>query len=311
MPLLTWQEFTVGGRPQGKTIPEDLKDFIENVSAVDRPALALLRRSKANTTYLEWLEDVLPARGHNAALEGIAHTDENLTVPTRSFTHVQTFYKSGSVSDTQRNVEHRGFGDALLYYEMKDVRTVLNSIEHTIHRGSPATGATSAARQTVGFLNLFTTNMTDFGSNVTLTEEVFNNLLQLPTDGGYDIRFSHCFVNSWAKRTISLYSTNVTRNVDAAARMQELVVDQYGSDFGDVGIFYARDQLKATSKTANGNSVVLLDPSFFETAWLTPLRTEVLARDGIRTRYQVYAQMGLVYRTEKAGGGCKNCVANI
>lgn len=283
------------------------------MSALDRPALALLRRSRARSTYLEWLEDSLPARGHNAALEGIAHTDQALTVPTRTFTHVQTFYKSGSVSDTERNVEHRGFGDALLYYEMKDVRTVLNSIEHTLHRGSAATGATSAARQFAGFLNLFSTNFTDFGSDVTLTEEVFNNLLQLPYDGGYDIRFTHAFTNSWLKRTISQYSTNVTRNVDAAARMQENVVDQYGSDFGDVGIYLSRDQIKASSKTddAPGNSLVLIDPMFFETAWLTPLRSEVLSRDGIRTRYQVYAQMTLVYRTEKAGGGCVNAVANL
>lgn len=280
---------------------------------MDRPALALLRRSRARTTFLEWLEDTLPSRGYRAAQEGIAFTDENITVPTRTFTHVQTFYRSASVSDTQRNVDHRGFGDALLYYEQKDVRTVLNDIEHTIHRGSAATGATNAARQFNGFLNLLSTNFTDFGSDVTLTEEVFNNLLQLPTAANQDIRFTHAFVNRWLKRTISLYSTNVTRNVDAAARVQELVVDQYSGDFGDVGVFFSRDQIAASSKSDDnpGNSLVLLDPMFFETAWLTPLRTEVLSRDGIRTRYQVYAQMTLVYRTEKAGGGCFNAVADI
>jgi len=48
--LLTWQEFTSGGRPQGGSIPEDLRDFVENVSAKDRPALALIRKSRVNTT---------------------------------------------------------------------------------------------------------------------------------------------------------------------------------------------------------------------------------------------------------------------
>lgn len=50
--LLTFQEFTAGGRPQGGTIPEDLRDFVENVSAKDRPALALFRRSRVNTTFV-------------------------------------------------------------------------------------------------------------------------------------------------------------------------------------------------------------------------------------------------------------------
>lgn len=53
MSLVTWQEFTSGGRPQGGSIVEDLRDFVENVSPVDRPALARFRRSRVPTTYVE------------------------------------------------------------------------------------------------------------------------------------------------------------------------------------------------------------------------------------------------------------------
>jgi len=310
MPLKTWQEFTAGARPQGGTIPEDLRDFVENVSAKDRPALALFRKSSVKTTFIEWLEDVLPSRAHNANNEGIAATDPDLVVPTRTFTHVQLFARWGQVSDTQRLTDHKGFSDALMYQEKKAIEATLNDIEHALHRGSSATGATDASRQFGGLLNILTTNFTD-SSGTTLTEEVFNDYVQAFVDNGTEIRPSVAFVNSWLKRTISLYSTKVTRNVDAAARIQELVVEQHRSDFGDVGVFYSRDQLKSATKTTQGNSITLVDPSFFETGWLLPLRSEILARDGLRTKFQISAQMTLIFRTEKAGGGATSVVANI
>lgn len=303
--LLTFQEFTAGGRPQGGTIPEDLRDFVENVSAKDRPALALFRKSKVNTTFIEWLEDTLPSRGYNAYDEGVDATDPALTTPTRTFTHVQQFARWAKVSDIQRFVDHKGFSDALLYQEKKLMEATMNDIEHAIHRGSSATGATNAPRQFGGLLNILTTNFTD-ASGVTLTETVFVNLTQLFVDNGTEVRPNVAFVNSWLKRTISHYATKVTRNVDASARVQELVVEQHKGDFGDISVFYSRDQLKGATSTGPGNSLVLLDPSFFETGWLTPLRSEILARGGLNTKLQMSANMTLIYRTQRAGGGGPN-----
>jgi len=302
MALLTWQEFTAAARPQGGSIPEDLRDFVENVSPVDRPALGLFRKSRVNTTFIEWMEDSLPSRAHNAYIEGVQATDQAQTTPSRTFTHVQQFARWGYVSDTQRSVEHKGFNDMYLYQEQKAVESTLNDIEHALHRGSAATGATSAARQFGGLLNVLSTNFTD-SSGTTLTEEVFGDLIQLYVDNNVDIRPNTAFVNALIKRTISLYSTKLRYNIPAMAKTQMLVVDKYESDFGNVDIYFSRDQLKSASKTTYGNSVVLLDPSYFEVGFLTPLRTETLARDGLRTRFQVSAEATMIYRTEKAGGG--------
>jgi hypothetical protein len=299
--LLTYQETSdLIGPKSNASIVEDLRDFIENVSAVDRPALALLRKSRVRTTYVEWLEDVLPARAHDAWDEGIAHTDISLATPTRSTATVQTFAKFGQVSDTQRNVEHAGLNDMFLYQEQKKVAEALNDMEHAIHRGSVVTGASGTARQMAGFLNVITTNATD-SSGTTFTEEVFNDLVQLFVDGGTEIRPSVCFVNSYGKRTISLYSTQVTRNIQASDAMQKLIVEAHESDFGRVNIHYSRDQLNPANKTSQGMSCTIIDPDFFELGFLQSLRSEVLARDGLRTRFQVSSQMTLVYRTEKGG----------
>jgi hypothetical protein len=308
--LLTWQEFTAGGRPQGGSIPELLLDFIENVSPIDRPALALLRKVRVSGTYVEWQEDALASRAHNAWLEGVDSTNPDLTTPSRKFTHVQNFMKFGEVSDIQRYVDHKGFNDAYMYQENKKVNELLNDIEHTLHRGSAATGATDTARQFPGLLNILTTNFTS-SSGTTLTEEVFNNLLQLFYDNAVDVTPSVAFVNSWLKRTISLYSTNVTRFMPAMTPVQKLVIEEHQSDFGTVRIYLSRDQLKSASKVTSGNSIVFIDPSYFETGWLSPLTSEQLARQGSKTRFMIQANMTLIYRTEKAGGGGTDFVPYI
>ncbi len=308
--LLTWQEFTAGARPQGGTIPELLMDFVQNVSPVDRPALALFRKVRVTGTYVEWLEDALAARGHNAQPEGVDSTNPDSVTPTRTFTHVQNFLKWGEVSDIQRFVNHKGFNDAMLYQKDKRMQELLNDIEHAIHRGSSATGATNASRQFGGLLNIHTTNFTA-SSGTTLTESVFNNLLQAFYDNSVDARPSVAFVNSWLKRTISLYSTNITKNVNASEKVQILTVERHQSDFGDVYIYLARDQLNSVTKYLQGSSIVLLDPSFYETGWLTPPQSEELARQGTKTRFQIQANMTLIYRTQKAGGGGTGFVPNV
>lgn len=253
---------------------------------------------------------MLPGRAHNAHIEGAGQTDPALVVPTRTFANVQTFARWGQVSDTQRNVEHKGMSDSFLYQEKKAIDSTLNDIEHALHRGSSASGETNATRQLGGLLNILSTNFTN-ACGITLTEEVFGNLTQLFVDNGTEIRPSVALVNSWLKRTISLYNTKVTRNVDAAAKIQYLTIEQHRGDFGDVFVFYARDQLKSATKSASGNSIVLLDPSYFETGWLQPLMSEVLARTGLRTQFQISAELTLIFRTEKAGGGGINFIPFI
>jgi hypothetical protein len=139
--LQSYQELVASSPKSNASIIEDLRDFVENVSAVDRPALALLRKSRVRTHYVEWNEDSLAARAHNAADEGQAATSPDLTTPSRATASVQIFAKWGMVTDVQRAVEHVGMEDMYLYQENKKVKEVLNDIEHAIHRGSMVTGA--------------------------------------------------------------------------------------------------------------------------------------------------------------------------
>lgn len=301
--LLTWSEFAIDVAPKAQgSIPENLMDFIENVSPVDRPVLSMLGKTKVNSTRVEWLQDSLASRGHNAWVESVSSTNPDLTTPSRTFADVQTFMKFGEVSDIQRAIEHKGFSDAYLYQESKKLNELTNDIEHALCRGSAATGGTAAARQLAGLLNIFSTNWTS-SSGTTLTEDIFVDRLQAFYDNNVDVKPSACLVNSWLKRTISQFSTKVTRNIDAAAKVQVNVIERHQSDFGDILVYLSRDQLKSATRITQGNSIVFIDPSYFLTGWLQPVMVETLARTGTQSRFMIAGSLTLLYRTEKAGGG--------
>lgn len=306
MALVTWDEFTAGQRPQGGTIPEMVFAEVTNLVSRRRPLMSSISTAGLDTLYPELLSDTLPTRGHNAFIEGVQATDQALTQPTRHFTHVQSFAKWGYVSDEQRLVRHIN-EDPFVYQTRKRLQELLNDVEHALHRGSSATGATSAARQFNGLLNIFSgqsgTATYTSSSGTTFTEEVLVDLLQAFGDQSLDVRPTQVYVNSWLKRTISEFSTRVTRNVDAASRRQELIIERHASDFGDLDVMYSEDQLKGASKTVYGNSICFVDPSYFKVGWLRPPTVEQLPRDGLRDRFQINAQVTLLFDHEKGGGG--------
>jgi hypothetical protein len=275
---------------------------VVNVISRRRPLMANLSSRPVQGTFIESLEDTLDSRGYNATLEGAAATNPALSQPTRIYFHVQSFSEWGVVSDEQRLVSHYN-EDPYAYQIRKALDHLMNDIEHTAHRGSAATGATSAPRQFNGLLNIFGSTTFTSSSGTTFTEGVLVDLLQSFRDNSYDVFPTQAYVNSWLKRGISEFSTKVTRNVDVGSKLQMLVVERHASDFGDLDVIYSEDQLKSATRTTQGNSICFVDPSKFELGWLRAPTVETLARDGLRDQFQINAHVTLIYKTSKAGGG--------
>lgn len=311
--LVTYDEIAVGGAGQGgQTMKEIVLPEVIRVTSSKRPLMSLLSTEMISSLFLERLEDTLKTRGHNAVLEGAQHTSPNLIQPERLQYIVQRFARWGEVSDEQRDTSHHN-QEPFSYQVAKNIEELLNDIEHALHRGSAITGNTDAARQMDGLLNILPgeATFTDDASGTTLTEKVFVDTLQTFKDQSYDVNPNTTIVNSWLKRTISEFSTKVTRNVDVDARMQALVIERHSSDFGDVDIVYSEDQLKANSATEQGNSLVHIDRGMFKVGWFKPPTVEQLTRQGFSDRFQETAQVTLTYGTKKAGGGGVGYVANI
>lgn len=311
--LVTWDEFS-GTEVKGGTFREIVMSEVINAISKDRPLMAILATENVDQLFFERLEDTLGARGHNAVQEGAPFTAPALTTASRLGYHVQRFAEWGQVSDEQRDSSHYN-GDPFSYQVGKKMDEMLNDVEHALHRGSVVSGASGTARQLDGLLNIFdvtgtVTFQTD-ASGTTFTEPEFINRLQVFRDQKYGIRPSVAICGAYLKRTISEFSTKVTRNVDAAGLRQILLVERHTSDFGDVDIVYSEDQLQASSATEAGNSICMIDPAYFKVGWFKAPTFEKLTRDGFRDRFQMTCQATLVYKTRKAGGGGKGYVANV
>lgn len=303
--LATWDEIVASTLRSENTIREDLMDAIWNVTPHETPLLSRLTQAPVDNDYVQWLVDVYADAATNAQLEGIAFTHLSLTVPTRAANITQIFYKGGMIADRARAVARAGMADPVVYYEGKHVVEIKRDMELAIVKGSAVTGTTNSANQMNGFLNFLSTNNTVL-SGVTLTEEVFNDVLEM-TWGNTAMMPNEVFVGPKLRRTISLYSTNVTRYEDAAAKRQILTTGTYDSDFGQVHHNLHRDLLSAAASANTANELLLIDPNWFATGWLQPFRREVMPRDGKRDRYQMSAELTVLFRNEAAGACVTNC----
>jgi hypothetical protein len=310
--LVTWDEFT-GTEIKGGTIKEIVMSEVANVIARDRPLMAILGTEEVDSLFVERLEDTLGSRGDNAVSEGAPFTAPDLSTASRLGYHVQRLAKWGQVSDEQRDTAHYN-EDPFAYQVGKATDELMNDDEHTLHRGTVASGASGTARRLEGLLSVFdysgTTTFKTDASGTTFTEAEFIGRLQTFKDNNYDVQPSVALVNSWLKRTISEFSTKVTRNVDAVGARQVLLIERHTSDFGDVDIVYTRDQLNAASATVQGNSFIVIDPSMLSVGWFKRPTFEQLSRDGFRDRFQMTNQLTLIYKSRKAGGGGLGYVAN-
>jgi hypothetical protein len=274
--------------------------------------MTMIGSEPVQALFFERLEDTLASRSHNAAAEGAQFTAPALTQPSRLQYIVQRFADWGEVSDEQRDTAHYN-GDPFPYQISKNVEELLNDIEHALHQGSAVTGTSSAARQLEGLLNILPgqETWTTDASGTTFTEAVFIGILQSFRDQKYQVDPDVALVNSWLKRSISEFSTKITRNIEASTKMQMLLVERHESDFGAVDVVYSEDQLKASSATEQGNSIVMLERQRFRKGVFKPVTVEPLTREGFSSRFQATSQLTLVYDTKKAGGGGVGYVGNI
>lgn len=292
--LVTWAEIVASSLRSDKSLREELHDAVYNVAPSETPILSSLGDAAVKSRFPQWQTDTYRAAAGNAVVEGFSYTAYALTVPSRADNVVQTFYASGQVSDTQRNVDHAGMDDPLGYYEAKSVVEIKKDIELALIKGSAATGTTNTATRMNGLMNVISTNKTSL-SGITFTENIFNNLLQLawtntavmPTD---------VYVGPRLKRTITGYSTKVTPFISAQDKKQILTITQYESDFGAYRLHLHRE---LTSAASSVNELVAINPAWFATGWLQPLRREVLSRDGLSYRYQMSCETTLLHRNQR------------
>src|SRR5690554_2250525 len=105
-------------------------------------------------------------------------------------------------------------------------------------------------------------------------------------------------VGSFNKRTISSFTTGVTKNLDANDRRFVAAVDVYESDWGIMKVVPNRFQDPA--------EVYCLDMSLWKCAKLRPTRMYPLAKTGDAEKREILVEHTLEARQEKGNGKVSN-----
>lgn len=276
--------------------PEDLLQIVTNVAPSETPLLSNLRRgADAQQTLHEYLVDSYADSADNAAVEGAAFSAETLTAPTRASNVTQIIRNDIEVSATEDLVS----GPSALNYQVeKTLVEHAKDLERALMAGSQASGETNAARRMTGVINALTTNATLQASNSTLTEEGYNNLLELVWQSTSASELPDMiFVGSTLKRTISGFTGGTTKNIDATSYKIDNRVDVYEGDFGTQTVMLHRDVPSA----ASGRSVVGINSDRHMLSFLRPSQVVDIAKVGDSERKMLVTEATIEHRAEKSG----------
>lgn len=308
---------------RGVSNVEDVEDILYNISPTETPFLTMLEKKKAKNTAHEWLiEELAPASGSNAAIEGDDAVGVTATPATRVLNRTQISQKTVIVSDTQQAIEHYGKGEEMAHQVMLSGTALKRDMETILLQNQASTDGvlTSAARKLGSILAMYTTN-TSIGSGGTdggfvspnwavrtdgtqraLTESLVKAVIQRAwTEGGApDLLmagpFNKTVISGWASTNSTAGTATAARsfNIEQTARRLITTIDYFESDFGVHKIIANRFQRE--------RDLHVLDTSMWAIAYLRPFQVGDLAKTGDSTKKQLKVEYTLVGKNQKSSG---------
>lgn len=277
---------------------EDLTDVLGDVTPDETPLFTLLGKTKASGTYHEWTEDyITPPTSVTYSVEGAAATYSDLTQPSKRGNVTAIITETFRVSGTERAVAVPAMGDPLAYQKGKALKTWKMKSEFSVLRGAVASGSSGVARQMAGIQNVVTTVATAMNSGTSLSETTFNDACQDSWDQAGVNSFDLVCVPGGLRRKISSFTAGATKNVDASDKRLTRPIEVYESDFGIKKILPAHRYVTNTAGTVH---FLGLREDTFKIAWLRPVFTEMLSKDGDRENGQIVGEWTLQYKAERA-----------
>lgn len=278
---------------------EDLINVVSNISPDKTPLLSGLPMGlSAKQTLHEYPVDSFASSADNAADEGADFTTVDHVQPTRASNNTQIFRDDIRISETEKVVD--GVVNAKSYQINKNLKEHAKDIELAFMAGSRASGSSGAdgtnARRMTGVINAITTNATTMASNSTLTETIFNDLLELTYESTDEVA-THIYTGSKLKRAISGFTGGSTKNVESNSKRLTNSVDIYESDFGVHEVRLHRD----VPSSAAGRTIVGINPEYVRKSWLRPTKITPISKAGDNDRTMIVTEGTLEHRGEATG----------
>lgn len=297
---------------------QDLVDFIANIDPDETPLTVLLGSVKAKSAIHQWQTDTLAATSTTGLVEGADFALNTLTAPVRVLNQCQIFGKDIAVTESQREEDPAGFGDAYTYQLEKGTKETMKNIERTLMAVVTASSGASGSVRQMKTLEDFITTTTRVGTNYTglagdaTHAGVFNaNDVNAMLNAIWDLggKTDLIVMNGSYKRQFSALTTSNTRNVLAGDKKFVIGIDVYDSDFGLMPIQlnrYSPQSANTASASANATDITgriwFLQRSVLRLAWFRPLRHRLMGVRGDSTAGQIRAEVTLEVANEKALG---------
>jgi len=278
------------------SIAEDVTNIIYQITPEDTPFYNMIADRSSNSPKHEWQVRSLSTRADNATVEGASYTFAAPVLPTRAENLTQIVKKDVRISGTSQATARHAISD--LVSDQMEQRMIewKTDAEHALLRGSDASGnASDTARRMNGLLNAVTSNVSSV-SGETITETIFNDLLQDVWDSGGKPRDVLC--HGYLKRRISSFVGNATKNFNQGEKKVQNVISMYESDFSTVAVQTSRDM----PNSAGEHTIAVLDRDLFAKAWLRPVITKRVAETADSIDIVILGELTLEFGNEAAAG---------
>ena len=300
-------------------VREDLSDRIGELFPDDAPfKRAIGTGPKATQVYTEWqIDGLAAANADNKTIQGDDLANDSRANTTRVGTYTQIMKKVVSSSTTLEASNKAGRRSELAREIMKSGKEIQTDLEKRICSGSPAVPpASGTAGETAGALAWITTNDSRGagGADPTLSGSTTGYPNAGPTNGTLrnytEALLKTVLANAWTqggnpslvitsvglKQTAAAFSGLATQRREAGNKRLTIVAgaDFYVSDVGEVQF--------VPSRYTTGRDALVVDPEYWELAYLDPLQMMDLAKTGLATRKAMYMEVALRCLNEKASG---------
>lgn len=277
---------------------EHLEDLVAILAREETPLYSGLQKTKSTNKLHSWTKLNLTTGSDNAQVEAASYTFAAHTAPSLVTNYNQILFKTVSVSKSQQASNPAGFKDEFKEVVRRKMIELKTDIEEALITGTGNTGSAAAtARRMTGFINAISTNI-ETGTataNETLTEDMFNDLLQTIWAAGG--RPKDAYMNGAQKRKASAFTSPYTSNVNVDDGRLRGYISVYESDFGIVNLHL--DAYMDTDK------VLLVDKDNAKVAVFRPMKFEETAHVGSSMDGVIETELTLQFGNEAAHGVIK------
>lgn len=280
-------------------LPNEVLDLTEEIALVtptDTPLITMLYAmgnvTSASDITVSWREKELNSTRTTAQLEG-AESPDAIKSTRRMISNIcQILTRSTAVSGTLAALNPYGIGDEFAAEVQDRLIELKRDTEHFVINGTKQEENVSTPRQMNGLLNLINSNNV-VTTNGELTPEHIETALEKMWNHGVSSNAIYAFVGAGVKKKINQFIKDDLFIKGTGTNTYGFQVDYITTDFGDCGIVLDRHM--------PADTIMILDMSVVELAYLRAPKYEPLAKTGDYQKGQVIAEPTVKLKNTYAG----------